>query len=271
MLVDKIQTKKFCIPSGGSSLASVLTIESPAAPLVVLAHGFAGNKNENGLFVQAAEYFSRNGLSTLRFDFSACGENGGKFKTVRIHDLVADLQSVFFYIKSNPSLRSLPIGFVGFSLGAGIGLLSGVPIDSYVFWSPAIYTRTDMVPRYEEELDRKGFVIKGNVKISKGFIDDLDSDAIPNSLSGLTNPVLLIHGSADQRIPHASSMRAFGVLRQASCQSKLVIIPGADHSYRTDPAMRERVLAISSDWLRTHLEHDGEARSESIGSERALA
>jgi len=265
-----VEEIKLSVRSGTTSLAAVLTRESTAAPLVVFAHGFAGNKNENGLFVQAADYFARHGLSVLRFDFRACGENGGKFKNVRLYDLVSDLENIFLYIKSDPQLRLLPIGFVGFSLGAGIGLLSTVPIDSYVFWSPAIYTRNDMVPRYENELEEKGFIVKGNVKISKGFIDDLDSDAIPNSLCGLTTPVLLIHGSADQRIPYTSSMRALRIL-QASSKSKLVTIPEADHAYRANPQMRQQVFATSCDWLLSHLSRDSEPHSAENTSNWALA
>lgn len=265
MLTSTPKETRFAIQSAGTTLASALTILSPTAPLLVFAHGFAGNKNENGLFTEARDYFTRNGFSVLRFDFRGCGENTQTFSNVRLHDLVSDLEAVFLYIKSDNSLRTVPIGLIGFSLGAGLALLAGIPVDSYVFWSPAIYTRTDMVPRYEPELTEKGYIVKGSTRVSKEFIADLDSDSIPNSLSGLSTPVLLIHGSADQRIPYTSSEVALRELRKTSPKARLVIMPGSDHSYRADPSARARVFSISRDWLESHLYEPSE-REEGVWS-----
>ncbi len=267
-----IQEKRFFINTGPAPLASALAMRSSTAPLLVLAHGFAGNKNENGLLLQARDHFLRNGFSVLRFDFRACGGSEGKFKNVRLYDLVTDLQSVFMHIKSDRILRSSPIGYVGFSLGAGIGLMAGVPVDCYVFWSPAIYTRTDMVPRYEPELAEKGYVIKGSIKVGKEFIEDLNSDIIPSSLSGLTTPVLMVHGSADKRIPIASSRRALDVLRRGTAKSsRLEVIEGGDHSYRVDPRMREHVFSVSCRWFREHLaEQAHDDNGYEVGHENSL-
>lgn len=248
--MTKVQQQKISIVSEGTRLAATLALAGSTAPLLVLVHGFAGNKNESGLFTQAADFFGENGFSVLRFDFRGCGENGGSFKRVRLHDLITDLHSVFGYIKSDPLLQPLPLGFVGFSLGAGIGLLADPPVDAYLFWSPAIYTRTDMVPRYRPELDSKGYVIKGSVKVSKEFIYDLDSDAIPNALKAVRAPVFLVHGTGDQRIPCKSSEKASRVLMNASIKTKISLIPDADHSFRNDLDLRRRVFSESLTWLR---------------------
>lgn len=249
----KFQNHKFSVLSDGEPLAADLALAGPRAPLLVLAHGFGGNKNEGGLFTQAKHYFGQNGFSVLRFDFRGCGENSGSFKRIRLQHLVNDIHSVFSYIKSNRRLEALPVGFVGFSLGAGIGLLAGLPVDAYVFWSPAIFTRTDMVPRYLHELDAKGFIIKGNIKVSKDFIHDLNSDAIPNSLRSVRSPVLIVHGTSDQRIPFYSSEKAKALLQGTARRSKVVLIQGADHSFRNDPYCRQQVFSESLNWLQESL------------------
>lgn len=248
-----IEQHKLVISSEDTTLSATLAVVRPDAPLLVLVHGFAGNKNEAGLFSEAARYFGENGFSVLRFDFRGCGENTGSFKRVRLHDLVADLRSVCEFIKSDPFLGPLPLGFVGFSLGAGIGVLANPPVDSYVFWSPAIYTKTDMVPRYRPELDSKGFVIKGSIKVSKEFIHDLDSEAIPHSLKAVRAPVLLIHGTGDQRIPFKSSDKATRVLRNAPTKANLILIPGADHSFRNNLYSRQRLFSESLNWFQASL------------------
>jgi alpha-beta hydrolase superfamily lysophospholipase len=248
-----IEQHKLVIGSEGATLSATLALAGRAAPLLVLVHGFAGNKNESGLFTEAARYFGENGFSVLRFDFRGCGENSGSFKRVRLHDLIADLRSVFEYIKSDPHLEPLPLGFIGFSLGAGLGVLANPPVDSYVFWSPAIYTKTDMVPRYRPELESRGFVIKGSIKVSKEFIHDLDSEAIPHSLRAVRAPVLIVHGTGDQRIPYKSSEKAIRALRNAPAKADIILIPGADHSFRNQPYSRQRLLSESLTWLQRGL------------------
>jgi pimeloyl-ACP methyl ester carboxylesterase len=271
MLTTEIQQHRFPIQNGATSLASVLAVASPTAPLLVFAHGFAGNKDENGLFSEASDYFVDRGFSVLRFDFRACGENKGAFKAVRLPDLVADLRNVFAYIESTPSLQWLPIGFVGFSLGAGIGLLAELRVQAYVFWSPAIYTRTDMVPRYQAEVKEKGYVIKGDIEVSKDFIGDLSSDIIADRLRGITAPVLLIHGTADQRIPYSSTERAFKTLRKKSKDCRISVISGADHSFRNNVRARRQLFSTSLEWLqrklpRTVQDHSGQWHNGTHGS-----
>lgn len=263
MLTNKINQNSFWVQSADGQLASVLTIASPTAPLLVFSHGFAGNKNENGLFSTAVDYFSRHGFSTLQFDFRACGENKGSFKKVGLLDLVGDLDSIFRYIKLQPSLKNLPIGLIGFSLGAGIGLLSKPPVDTYLFWSPAIYTKSDMVPRYLPEINERGYVVKGGIEVGKKFIYDLDSDRIPNALSGVGVPTLLVHGTRDERIPHTSTQRAARLLKETSCESEILLVDGADHSFRRELHFREVLLSASLKWLDKHLPREN--TTERIG------
>lgn len=247
--MTSIHQQEITIRSGERKLAADLSLASKTAPLLVFVHGFAGDRNEKGLFTEARDYFVERGFSVLRFDFQACGDSTGSFRRVRLNDLVDDLQSVFSHIRSDVSLSSVPVGLVGFSLGAGIGLLAGVPVATYIFWSPAIYTKTDMVPRYKTELDCNGIIIKGDIEVSKEFIHDLDSNAICHSLDSVGVPVLLIHGTEDQRIPWTSTERAGQRLARFT-HAETVLVPGGDHSFRTSSQLRQRVFSASLDWLR---------------------
>src|SRR5271155_5466123 len=60
-------------------LAAVLH-RAPGKRLVILCHGFTGNKIESGrLFVQTARALQQAGISALRFDFMGSGDSSGEF------------------------------------------------------------------------------------------------------------------------------------------------------------------------------------------------
>lgn len=253
-MITSVNEEVFRIDSGSEELAAVLRIASSAAPLLVFAHGFAGSKEENGLFVDAADFFLERGYSTLRFDFRACGSNSGSFRTVRITDLVADLKSVFSFIREQQELRSCPIGFVGFSLGAGIGVLANPKVKAHAFWSPAIYTETDMFPRYNttdliREQERYGFILKGRTEVGLGFIQDLRQNNISQQLHRLAAPVLFVHGDADERIPWESSRQACHSVKRGAFKC----IPSGDHSFRRSAQARAYLFSATLAFFEKHL------------------
>lgn len=248
------EEQRITISSDGHKLAAALTGADTQTPLIVFAHGFGGDKNEKGLFLSARDYLCGSGFSVLRFDFRCCGENSGSFRDVRVQDLVSDLQNVFGYIRESPALSGRAIGFVGFSLGAGLGILAGIEARSFVFWSPAIYTETDMAPRYEtpeiaSERAKLGYMRKGLLDVGDQFIEDLKSGAIGDRLSTVHCPTLMIHGDADQRIPFASSVRAIKALSETNRRCRLRKIPGADHAFRNGRQTREWLFSATAEWF----------------------
>jgi len=240
------------IPSGGVLLAAKLTALSHSAPLVILAHGFAGDMDEKGLFVGARDFFAGNGFSVLRFDFRGCGESGGDFGTVRLGDLALDLSNVIKFARSSDDMKPRTIGLVSFSLGAGIAILANpAHIGAHAFWSPAVYTDRDMAPRYrtrdiDGQIAQHGWFIKAGQRVGKQFLEDLDSKQIEHSLARFRHPALVVHGRNDERIPSRSSE---DLIRSLSASSKLLLIPDADHSFRSQLGQREWLFSATAVWL----------------------
>src|SRR5437016_4318779 len=206
-----------------------LNCASQDAPLVVFAHGFAGNKDEKGLFVEADHYFISHGLSTLRFDFRGCGDNEGSFSAVRFSDLEIDLHSVLKFVKKDLDFTPKAIGLVGFSLGATIAILANSKIvDAYAFWSPAIFTDVDMYPRYDtyevrREIEQNGFFLKSGIEVGPDFLHDLKQNTVREKTKLISKAVLMLHGENDSRISASNTKKACSLFGR---RPRLCIIPG---------------------------------------------
>lgn len=101
---------------------------------VVLVHGFTGNKDEHGLFTNAANRFNEEGFATLRFDFSGSGESEGIFNQDDTERWKDDLNSAIDFLAKQGVKR---LALVGLSLGAYISVLChSKRIKCITLWSP---------------------------------------------------------------------------------------------------------------------------------------
>ena len=237
--------QRLTIPNGAAGLKAKLSLVSPGQPLLILAHGFAGNKDENGLFTAARDYFSGCGFSVLRFDFRGCGENDDSFRATRLVDLQSDLEAVVAYARS--LITHSRLGLISFSLASAVSILVNPRVKAQVFWSPAIDTNHDMYTRYQtgeilENIRTRGYFVKAGLEVGPQFLEDLKSNQVIASLSKFSCPTLMIHGTADERIAWTSTLavsRRFPVL-------KLCRIPDAGHSFKNKPEFRELVFSATA-------------------------
>jgi len=236
----------------GYALAGVLNNGRPNAPLLIFVHGFAGNKNENGLFTQAEQYFSDKGINTFRFDMTGAGESQGDFRDITLQSQAHDLDCA---IDTLSQIYSGNIGVVGFSLGAATAILDANPkIGFYVLWSPAIFLSKDMLPRYDDEetrkeLQTKGYIQKAGLKVGPRIIDDFRTCDLTTQVQRLTKPTLLVHGTADPRIDYHSTV----LVREQIPNAELQLIPGANHSYKEKPEHRKQLFDLTYSWLQKQL------------------
>ena len=64
-------------------------------------------------------------------------------------------------------------------------------------------------------------------------------------------PTLLIHGDADGLVPVSNSHDIYAVFQEHGVESKVIIIPGADHGFRGDDAALATAAMV--DWFVEHL------------------
>lgn len=103
----------------GALIPAVLTlpIGVETYPLVLMAHGHGGSKEENGGFTDIANGLGKNGIAVIRPDFPGCGESKESFRENTIENMVDDIVSCKDYVIKNYNVESNSIGLFGYSMG----------------------------------------------------------------------------------------------------------------------------------------------------------
>jgi len=189
--------------------------------IIIMAHGFTGDKDEWGRFVKAAEEFCKNGFAVFRFDFSASGESDGD--SITVSQWVDDLKSAINFVKQKSYSN---IGLLGLSLGGLCSILAyDENIKTMVLWAPV--TKAKTLSKLKEEIQT-----------------ELNEQEI---LSKIKCPVLIIHGDKDDVVPVEHSRKAMKYLPE---KSKLDIIENADHGFYEQ---LDKIIFISLDWFKRYL------------------
>jgi uncharacterized protein len=207
--------------------------------MIVLVHGFAGDKDEGGLFTGAAGYFADKGFHVFRFDHEGCGDSEGTLRQVGMNRLSLDITCAIDLLKKGSLVKANNIFLVGFSLGASLIIMRIKDLQDVrglAFWSPAFFPSRDMYPRYQtkairDELVKNGFHTKPNGKIiGKNLINDLGRTNLSRKLQMIIQPALVIHGGKDDRIDPESSLIGAKLINNSST----LILPEAGHSFREE-------------------------------------
>src|SRR3989344_3426001 len=101
-------------------------------PVVILAHGFAYFKEEDGIFVELGKLLSEIGIICYYFDFSGCGESEGDYSNTTLTKLRDDLDSILEYVKSRPTTDTARIGILGQSFGTTTTIALAPKVKSIV-------------------------------------------------------------------------------------------------------------------------------------------
>ena len=234
-MIEKTHIKN----KGDKSLSCVFNNGKPDAPILLLLHGFAGNKEENGLFIEADEYFSERNFNVFRFDFEGAGESEGDYSMTTLERQAGDLESAVDYLTNK--YPNNDIGIVGFSLGATVSIIKNDPrIKAYAFWSPVLNPSKDMYPRYNtkdlrNEFETKGFLDKAGLRVGSSIISDFKTCELKPYIMNIDRPTLLVHGTADPRIDYKTTEYFDSVF----IDSRMVLIEGANHSYKNNSSHRQ--------------------------------
>ena len=109
-------------------------------PLVVLCHGFTGNRGGDTHFTQLAQDLAEQGMASVRMDFAGCGESAEPDTAYTLGNMTQDVDSIIAYMQQTYGLDG-PIALVGHSMGGRLASLypqqGSYPVDALVLWSPA--------------------------------------------------------------------------------------------------------------------------------------
>lgn len=226
--------------------------------IIIMAHGFTGDKSEWGRFAPTAEVLNKAGYNVLVFDFSGSGESDDDSLTVGKQ--VDDLNCAIKYVSDKGFKK---IGLLGLSLGGLVSLKVHSPeknIKTMVLWAPVTdkkenYAEKKFNPEELKELKEKGYItkimeagIRKKIIIDKQMVKDRESVNQKELLPHIDCPVLIIHGNQDESVPLEDSKSA---IKYLSPESKLEIIHGADHQFSEQ---LDTIIELSINWFKRYLE-----------------
>ena len=278
LLQPNTNPKNIEIPGTRGNIPATIQLPAKSArgeelPLVVLCHGFTGNRQGDGHFAPLAEDLAAHGIATVRLDFAGCGDSTEPYANYTLANMAADVDSVIGYMQATYGTGKTAL--VGHSMGGRLASLypqlGQYPVTALTLWSPANGTglqgleflSIDNFAAVEElaaRADAEGSVAAWGVELSAAYIDGMrDSD--PNAAlqeSGL--PVLLTY-SGNERILSDTTQTETKAAVESLPDGQVVLDPfvNGDHNYTSeDPATNTQLDAdlrrVTVDFLTSHLQ-----------------
>lgn len=278
LLQPNTNPKNIEIPGTRGNIPATIQLPAKSArgeelPLVVLCHGFTGNRQGDGHFAPLAEDLAAHGIATVRLDFAGCGDSTEPYANYTLANMAADVDSVIGYMQATYGTGKTAL--VGHSMGGRLASLYSqlgqYPVTALALWSPANGTglqgleflSIDNFAAVEElaaRADAEGSVAAWGVELSAAYIDGMrDSD--PNAAlqeSGL--PVLLTY-SGNERILSDTTQTETKAAVESLPDGQVVLdsFVNGDHNYTSeDPVTNTQLDAdlrqVTVDFLTSHLQ-----------------
>ncbi len=212
------ETIQVQMKTGRVLLDGTLSLPPNAQGVVLFAHG-SGSSRLSPRNVYVATELLEAGIGALLFDLLTREEE-------KIDDMTGELRfdidlltkrliAATDWVKQDPAINKLKIGYFGASTGAAAALAAAAQ-------------RPDVV----------------SAVVSRGGRPDLAGDALPE----VKAPTLLIVGGSDHQVIELNK-RAEGALKS---EKKLVIVPRATHLFE-EPGTLEEVARLAVEWFKKYL------------------
>jgi alpha-beta hydrolase superfamily lysophospholipase len=223
-------------------------------PAVIMVHGFAKTKSERK-FVELARELAKNGIASLRFDFSGCGDSEGKFEDTRISKQVEELNAAYGRLMKERAIDKNRIGIFAHSLGTVIAALFQKKYQKakcLVLAAPAFDQESLIKKWYTQdqikEWEKKGYLDTPKFRIGLGYLEEARD--YTEILTEVKVPTLILHGKEDEDIPENFTKRAF--FKVGSKEKKLKVIKGTDHHFESH-LDRQKLITLSIEWFKKYL------------------
>ena len=143
LLQTNTNPKNIEIPGTRGNIPATIQLPAKSArgeelPLVVLCHGFTGNRQGDGHFAPLAEDLAAHGIATVRLDFAGCGDSTEPYANYTLANMAADVDSVIGYMQATYGTGKTAL--VGHSMGGRLASLYPQRrggITALALWSPA--------------------------------------------------------------------------------------------------------------------------------------
>lgn len=207
---DPERDEPVAVRTDSVTLAGHLKIPADATGMVVFVHG-SGSSRHSPRNRYVADQLNDAGLGTLLFDLLTAQEELDRVNVFDVEKLASRLTAVTAWLRGQPGMAQMPLGYFGASTGAAAAL-----------WAAA-----------EPAADIDAVVSRGG-----------RPDLAEARLAAVRSPTLLIVGSNDEAVL-GLNREAQQSLR---CESRLAIVPGATHLFE-EPGALQTVTRLARAWF----------------------
>jgi putative phosphoribosyl transferase len=190
-----------------------LSLPNDPAGAVIFVHG-SGSSRFSPRNIAVAEQLNRAGLATLLFDLLT---PTGALNRANVFDipLLADrLLQATAWLKRQPEITDLPVGYFGASTGAAAALQAAAELGDGIA-----------------------------AVVSRGGRPDLAGASLPK----VTAPTLLIVGGRDHIVLELNRHAQ----QRMHCETRLEVVPGAGHLFE-EPGALDAVANLATQWFISH-------------------
>ena len=220
--------------AGTVPLPGRLTVPAGARGVVVFAHGSGSSRSSpRNMFVAGALHVV--GLGSLLFDLLTPDEEADRANVFDIGLLAGRLSAATSWLRGQPGLERVPVGYFGASTGAAAALRAAA--------ESAVNSAADSVTGPGRASDHGEIA----AVVSRGGRPDLAGA----SLGAVRTPTLFLVGGLDDRVLELNE----AARAQLPGESQLVVIPGAGHLF-AEPGTLEQVASLARDWFVRYLRAD---------------
>lgn len=212
----------------GFTLRGFLHLPEGAKEVVVMLHGFTGNKTEHGgHFRNLSRRLEKMNIASIRMDYHGNGESDGEFSDFIFEDAMDDGRRIIEYASRIGGIEKVHL--LGFSMGGAISsLIVDDKINKLVLWSPAggMNTIATRVVKGWRPLENGNYFIPG-FEISTKFIDSINKFTMYQNCANINNETLIVQGNKDVTVTPDLAEKYNREIKN----SKLIFIEGAGHGY----------------------------------------
>ncbi|MFQ6005840.1 MAG: alpha/beta hydrolase family protein [Woeseia sp.] len=242
-------------------------------PLVVMAHGHGGTRDEAGGFTDVAEKLAARGIASIRMDFSGCGDSSEPFTRNNLTNMLMDVRASRKFAQRQSNVDPDRIGLLGYSMGGRLAMLASAQGDRYsvmTAWAPAGTNGEQSLleflggrPSYDRMkavAARNGFATfttpwGQRQRLSERWFADLEKLRPLDAIREFEGPLLVLCGERDEVV---SPVVCQSVVAAAVTSAGIshIVIANADHGlgfYSGDHAIADRVVDATVQFLSQHL------------------
>ena len=240
----------------GLTLAGYLDLPDSGKPeaYAVFAHCFTCSKDLKAI-ANIDFSLAKEGIASLRFDFTGIGESEGDFPDSNYSDYLDDLISSAGFLSSH---YGAPKILIGHSLGGCVAIESAKEIQSVkaivTIGTPAEPSKLSAkLKRTKEKAEAEGIaeVEIGGIKykFKKQFFDEIEKHRIEPYVKNLRKPLLIMHSPVDNYTPIEDAGILFG---WAQFPKSFVSLDNTDHLMlnKTDAYYAGNVIAS---WVKKYI------------------